>query len=96
MVSILNRRTHQTVVEVLLKRSERLVKKKSHSELLSSHVQTIVLERKDASGRTAFFSAVADGHHSVVKLLLEKGADIETTGADGLAPLQRARAAPQG
>ncbi|KAI1278295.1 hypothetical protein F5Y07DRAFT_406966 [Xylaria sp. FL0933] len=57
---------------------------------LSSLFATTV-NRKDSFGRTPLSYAAANGHQSIVQLLLEKGANINTRDMNGLTPLSWAR-----
>lgn len=59
-------------------------------KLLRAKFDDSYLNSKDNSGQTALARAVQSGQDEVVKLLLEQGADLNTTDKQGLTPLFRA------
>jgi hypothetical protein len=66
---------------------EKLVFKKGWMNRLMLY---IYVNKKDSHGRTALYWAAGNGHEAVVKLLLDKGADLEAKDEWGQTPLSQA------
>jgi uncharacterized protein len=54
-------------------------------------MESISINARDASGRTALLLAVLHRHEAIARALLERGADPNIAAADGRAPLAVAR-----
>ena len=57
---------------------------------LLAHTTDADIDVKDNEGRTALHHATANVHASIVELLIERGADMDTVDVQGIAPLQTA------